>query len=395
MAKKINVLAELLKCALFDYEIDEHVKKTISENAVTIYNMALHHDLAHLVGYALVKSGIVVEDVNLADEFLKQQAMAVMRYENQRDALEKIKVLFESEKIPFVPLKGAVIRDLYPEPWMRTSCDIDVLVHEEDIEKAKKALVENLGFVCDPQHCYHDISLFLGEDVHLELHFSIKETMDNIDMLLEKVWEHARPIAEGAFEHVLSDEFLVFQHVAHMSYHFVGGGCGIRGYVDLFLLNKYLDVDREKLDKMLSDCGIKKFYDLSVRLSDVWFADAEHDDVTYLMHCYILEGGVYGKKDTSIAVRRMKKDRFSYVFGRIFLPFRQLVITYPKLGEKPALMPFYQIKRWCRIVFAGKTKRSINELKTGVNVTAEKIDYLTELFEKTGLINNSEEKRSL
>ena len=41
----------------------------------------------------------------------------------------------EKAQIPFVPLKGSVIRKYYPEAWMRTSSDIDVLVHKEDVEK--------------------------------------------------------------------------------------------------------------------------------------------------------------------------------------------------------------------------------------------------------------------
>ncbi|MBO4954226.1 MAG: nucleotidyltransferase family protein, partial [Clostridia bacterium] len=36
--------------------------------------------------------------------------------------------------IDFMPLKGAVIRQYYPEPWMRTSCDIDIHVKKDRLE---------------------------------------------------------------------------------------------------------------------------------------------------------------------------------------------------------------------------------------------------------------------
>ena len=45
---------------------------------------------------------------------------------------------FEKAQIPFLPLKGSVIRKYYPEAWMRTSCDIDILVHDEDVGRAKE-----------------------------------------------------------------------------------------------------------------------------------------------------------------------------------------------------------------------------------------------------------------
>ena len=50
--------------------------------------------------------------------------------------MEEIRTVFEQQKIFFLPLKGAVIRDFNPEAWMRTRSDIDILIREEDYEKA-------------------------------------------------------------------------------------------------------------------------------------------------------------------------------------------------------------------------------------------------------------------
>lgn len=55
----------------------------------------------------------------------------------------------ESVEISFLPLKGSVLRQYYPEPWMRTSCDIDILVHENDLEKTTEYLVRDLGYIYD------------------------------------------------------------------------------------------------------------------------------------------------------------------------------------------------------------------------------------------------------
>lgn len=55
----------------------------------------------------------------------------------QRDnAIQCISNALESQQIEYILLKGAVIRDLYPQKWMRTSCDIDVLVHEDELNCA-------------------------------------------------------------------------------------------------------------------------------------------------------------------------------------------------------------------------------------------------------------------
>ena len=384
MAKKINVLAELLKCALFGEVVNDYVKTQTSENAKLLYNVSLRHDIAHLVEYAIKKSGISVAG-DVADEFVKQQVMAVMRYENLSIALKNISGLFEKEKIPFIALKGAVIRDFYPEPWMRTSCDIDILVREEDLVRAKNAVVEELGFTCNKKHGYHDISLYSKEDVHLELHFSVKENIDDIDRLLEKVWEHSSPKNDGSYEYVMTNEFFMFHTIAHMSYHFRCGGCGIRSYIDLLLLQRIMKYDEAKLLQMLECCSIRRFYEVSLRFLDVWFSDAEHDEVTRSVHDYLLGGSAYGKQSDAIAIKKGRKGMASYVLGRTFIPYEKLCITYPSLKGKRYLTPLYQIRRWIRVLLNKRILDTPDEISQAAKVDNQKIDSLEELFVKVGL----------
>ena len=54
---------------------------------------------------------------------------------------------------------------------MRISCDIDILVHENDLERATNHLINNLGYSYDGKGA-HDVSLFLDKRVHLELHYT-------------------------------------------------------------------------------------------------------------------------------------------------------------------------------------------------------------------------------
>lgn len=70
-----------------------------------------------------------------------------------------------------IPLKGAVLRYIYPAPELRTSSDIDVLVKEEDLESAVAA-IENATDFKMLRKAYHDISM-VNSQVHLELHFTI------------------------------------------------------------------------------------------------------------------------------------------------------------------------------------------------------------------------------
>ena len=127
------------------------------------------------------------------------------------------------------------------------------------------------------------------------------------------------------------------------------------------------------------------FYEISLRLSNAWFSGKEHDEETLVYQRYLLGGGVYGTKKNQIAVNLGKKSTFSYAWGRIFMPYKQLCTTYPKLIGKPFLVPFYQIRRWCRIVFKGRFSNVPEEIKANKSVNYDSTQELSKLFESMKL----------
>ncbi len=385
MKKEITVLFAMLRCGLLDEMPDAEVQRYASENAELLYKMSRHHDLAHVMYYAFKKCNIAISDEKAAYKYLKQHAMSVMRYENLNLAQSKIYELFENEKIPFVPLKGSVVRNLYAEPWMRTSCDIDILVHDEDLERARKALVEKLGYTTDGKKDFHDISLYSDTNVHLELHFNIKENMDNVDGVLSRVWEYARPNEKGAYEYRLSNEFLLFHTVSHIAFHVITGGCGIKCFFDLYLLEKEIEINRKEFFEWLEECKLKTFYDAVLKLSKIWFSDEKHDETTLVLQKYLLNGGIYGTKMNALAANSEKKSVISYILRRIFMPYEQLCITYPFLKGKKILLPFYQVRRWVRILKKRRYKNASNEIEANKSVAQNDIDEYSMLIKKLNL----------
>lgn len=59
------------------------------------------------------------------------------------------------------------------------------------------------------------------------------------------------------------------------------------------------------------------------------------------------------------------------MISRIFLPYRDLSLLYPDLERHKWLLPFYEVKRWCSILFGGRVKNGINELSESGKVTRE------------------------
>lgn len=346
MEKIIRAMMYLIASEVCGMTIDKSQKTLTDEELAKLYKLSKSHDLAHLVGDALIKNDLI-EDGEVKAKFQKQIMLAVYRYEKINYELGRLRKVLNEAEIPFIPLKGSVLRRYYPEPWMRTSCDIDVLVHEEAVDQAAQSIVEKLGYTYEKKQ-YHDISLMSDGGVHLELHHSIKENKANIDALLSECWDYAAPSDD--YECCFTNEFFFFHQIAHMSYHFLHGGCGVRPILDLYLLQRKMPFDSTVLDEMLEKSGIKKFFDAAKAISEVWFGDGEHTDVTRRMEDYLLRGGVYGSTANSMAVGQQKeKGRLGYIINRIWLPYELLCITYPRLKGRKYLQLFYEIKRWLRI----------------------------------------------
>ena len=355
------------------------------EELGALYALSKKHDLVHLVGFSLQQNGILAHENPWFAKFEKQQLIAVFRQEQLDFELMQIRSVFEEAKLRFLPLKGSVLRALYPAPWMRTSCDIDVLVDEQNLDACVALLCERLGYRAAEHRDYHDISLYAPSGVHLELHFSILEKTPTLDTELSRVWEFASPIAEGAAEHRLTNEFLMFHSVAHAAYHFVGGGCGIRPLIDLYLMTKKLEINNEVLHAHLAACSLERFYEAASALSEVWFGEAKPSDLTDAMQQYLLTGGVYGTAENRISMVQASGKTKQQLWQRVFLPYEDLCLQYPILKKHKWFTPICQIRRWGRL-FVGKTaRRSLRELRIHQQTSQENRDEAEHLLQSLGL----------
>lgn len=254
-----DVLFSLIRCGM------EH-ETTSLDLSTTDYNRVLGISVGQSI-IPIVYRGL--KRMNAPADSLKLFDQAWIRnvfwHSQRQEALRKITSALDDAEIPYVPLKGAVLQYLYPDPNMRTSGDIDILTREEDLNRAVHAIEENAGFSY-VQRNYHDVNM-TNSRVLLELHFSIKENMENIDKLLSKAWDYAEPTGEG-YRYSFTPEYQVFHVIAHMSYHLVHGGLGIRPFLDLWLLKNKTSFDEDMVRKMCDDCGILTFYEKSYELVD-------------------------------------------------------------------------------------------------------------------------------
>ena len=179
-----------------------------------LYQLSCKHDVSHLVADALMKNHMLPVNSGAMRRFKYEKDKAVYRLGQIENELDAIKDIFNKHKIPHMLLKGAVIRRLYPEAWMRTSCDIDILVKPSDLNKAVDALKADRGYTCELIGEL-DAQLFAADGTHTELHFGLLDhgSQDAERVILDKVWETS--VSPFGYTYVMSDEMMYCYHISH------------------------------------------------------------------------------------------------------------------------------------------------------------------------------------
>ncbi len=346
-----------------------------------IYILSKKHDLSHLIGDALYRNGMLSDD-DISERYKEDMATAVLRYEQQDAVFKIVKDLFDKNNIKFVPLKGAILKDLYEIGWLRTSCDIDILIGEENLGKATEILTQN-GFTTDNKKNFHDMHFFYDE-IHLELHFNVCENNKQLDGLLSKVWDYTECFKGNEYREI--PEYFVFHHIAHMAYHFMSGGCGIRPFIDLWILREKNYCDEDKLLVLISESNLVKFYRSALMLVDIWFNGEEHCDLTRKMSRYVLTGGVYGTSSNSNAIgAAVSKGKRKYLLKIAFPPYKTMTLIYPTLNKHKILLPLCYIHRIFVKLFGKDKERVERRIDNTLSQSEEKINELGNLLKELEL----------
>ena len=383
-----NLTLQIIRLEILRGEADADLREKLDTDTLSgILSLSKAHDLAHIVASFLERNGML-PDGEIGEKIKKQKMLAMYRYLQISRELPAVKEVLEDAKIPFIVLKGSIIRKYYPEPWMRTSSDIDVLVHEDDVERAREVIEAELLYKTDSRNA-HEVGMFSPSGVHLELHRTLIEhdEFSEFERVLSEVWNYTEK--ENGFEYsfLLSDDMFYYYHIAHMAKHYMHGGCGIRPYIDMYLLNTDSTEAEKNRKKLLSEGGLLPFSETVEHLSSIWFGGAAHTKATQTMEDYIIGAGVYGTQENYVAIQQTRRgNKFKYVLSRIWLPYDRLKHYYPSLDGKKILLPFYEMRRWMKLIFSKKTRRrSINEMKASSNLDNERANILSAHMRELGL----------
>ena len=290
---------------------------------------------------------------------------------------------FVSCGIRAVVVKGPICSALYIAAQMREYSDFDILVSENDFQKASEIL-NKFGFSSDSDCENFEVGFYNKIGCRIEVHKSLFDPEDRLynefnkqlkidfDDLCEKKFEDIEIITPHPQENFL---YLAF----HLYKHFVFSGCGIRQIADICLFaSHHKDLDWKRIFDILTDCGIETFINAVLLIGNKYFGldlYSIHSSATgFIMSLDInpiltdiMYTGLYGGNDPkfnhSSTIVKSGKNKLAGIFKSLFPTFNYMKKHYPILKNKPILLPIFYLKRIKDFLFSGKSWREV--LKTG------------------------------
>lgn len=333
-----------------------------------IFDIASDHSVANTAFYAVEKLSVKPDEA-LMKKWSEIRDKALMKDIIQSAEYESICGAFSQNNIRFIPLKGFVLKRLYPQSDMRLMSDIDILIDKNDAHKAGEAML-SLGYECDSREIgIHDVYLkkpVMNVEIHREL-FGI--TGNEFNVLFKDPWKLCSK-HDGCFYEFDPSYFCVHM-LAHCAKHYKAGGTGIRSFMDiwLFMQRRSDELDMAVVDSMLESVGIKDLCHDFIKLSQIWFGGEEYTEKYKEMTRYILSSGTYGNIENSVEIQLKEKSKAKYVFSQIFPSLAYMKVGYPILRKAPVLLPFCWIYRLIVRPFTRREKISakLNAIKKHQN----------------------------
>lgn len=314
-----------------------------------IFQMAKAHQVSVMAIAALERLAEKPEPV-LLEEWQKERR--ICSEINIAQMLEQNRLLnqFAQNGIRAVPLKGCVLKFLYPRTEYRQMGDLDILIEEKDAEHAR-TMMGSLGYRTDSFDVNHHDRYSLGSYLIVELHRMLFITESPFFPTFKDLWANVIPDVASTGGYRLSLEDFYLHMITHFEKHFHNFGSGLRSIMDIAV---YLDAYSDSLnwtyiDSQLDDIELRAFHKAAQQLASAWFRGGLIGEAARRMEHNLLDsGGVYGSRQKyldNVAFRLKSTTKCNYIFRLLFLPLRNMQILYPMLYKWPCLYPIFLLYR--------------------------------------------------
>jgi len=336
-----------------------------------VFAVAKGHLLAALVAYALELAGIF--DKDFEEEKFKSIRKNIILDTDRANVTAEL----EKAGIWYMPLKGSITKELYPQLGMRQMADNDILFDRSRAQDVKSIML-SLGFTSESFDAGNHDVYFKQPVSNFEMHTRLfsRSFDEKLFEYYSRVTERMMPADDCNFGKKLSREDFYIYITAHEYKHYTNAGTGLRGLVDTYVyLSKYCDeLDMEYIARECEKLGIAEFEHKNRGLALHLLGGRKLTKSESEMFDYFIFSGTYGNVSNRVN-NKIKRDysgrlaKVRYLFSRIAVPVSEKNPNYAIFSEtyrwfyknriRLPLLFFYRIGK------AVSTKRNVAKGELG------------------------------
>lgn len=334
-----------------------------------LYKLADFHNVTSLI-YPAVSSLELPKEIK--NKFDYDNHRFIAREARQEIEAQRVFNTLNSHQIPFIKLKGIVIKNLYPMPYMRTASDVDICMSKEDRQKVR-SIMESLGYTLESSINYHDE--YVKDNFFIyEIHSDVVSSKSNLYTLFITPFEKSTADQNNNLQFTLKPEYFYLNIVTHLYKHFVSEGCGLRLFSDIYVYKKaHPEIDFSFIENALKKHKLTEFHKNILNLTECFFENKQPSEELRQIALYVFKSGEYGnpklKKLSWISSTKSNRltfaDKTKYFIKNWFPGVKILKRRYPVLEKAPFLLPVCWIRRIFYTIFFKRSafKEQKDEIK--------------------------------
>ena len=341
-------LIYLLSCSVNGIVPDK--ESVDSMDLEKLYQLAKFHSVASTVCMSLEDAGIKHEKFH---EAMKKSVRKNIFLDIE---LKAISDEFEKQGIWYMPLKGAILKDIYPKNGMRQMADNDVLFDAEKREQVREIMISKGYTVERFNESNHDIyhkQPVLNFEMHTAL-FEERHSKVLVDYYSDIKRLLLRDSDNNYGYHFSDEDFYVFM-TAHEWKHYSNGGTGIRSLLDCYVYckNKGAALDWNYINDQCKQLEIAGFEKERRQLADKVFSSDKlpslNERESEILE-YYLTAGTYGTVEKSVKNKLKKQSKAEYILKNMFPNVSYMKNSVKFVKKYPILYPVGIVYRWGRIL---------------------------------------------
>ena len=337
-------------------------------NMEDVYQISVYHTLSAMTYMTLEKGQDILEG-EVFKNWKKEKDKAIRKNILLDRERERIFAFMEEQGIWHMPLKGIILKEMYPAFGMRQMADNDIL-YDSNFQKPLCIWMKEQGYkVISCGRGNHDV--YEKKPVYnYEMHTALYGGEHNPVWITyyENIKEKLIADKKKKYSFHFTDEDFYIYIITHIYKHFAGSGTGIRSLLDVYI---YLqakeaimnwDYINEELEKVQVSDFEGKVRHLSQKVFSKELQKLTKKEEELLK--YFLYSGTYGTLENHVQHRldQFETDKKGYIIKRL-VPDEEFYKNYvPFVYQHKWSRPFFIIFRLVRGLFR-KDRRIMKEIK--------------------------------